>query len=113
MRPPPNIFGTVEPTNKERPVRNVNFQQNTCFLSKPLGKEKEKTMRGINTGLKRKYETFIKIRLPKLTSELSTENKNEATSKFKELMICLWQLDADLLIWPWEQEKCRPPLVKK
>jgi hypothetical protein len=70
-----------------------------------LGKENATTLRGVNTRLKRKYKTFIKIRLPKVTSELMTENEKEATSKFLELMLCLWKLDADLLVWPWDQEK--------
>jgi hypothetical protein len=108
-----NTPGTLALPTRERPVRTVNFQQNTCFLSKPLGNEKATTLRGVNTRLKRKYETFIKIRLPKVTSELMTENEKEATSKFLDLMLCLWKLDPDLLVWPWDQEKVRPPLVKK
>jgi hypothetical protein len=117
LRAPPNIFGTIGSTSDsiqiERTVKTVNFQQNTCFLSKPLGKPRSKSARGVNDKVKRRHETFIKIKLTKLSSDILVEQEKEAANTFKDLVTCLWKLDPDLLVWPWDSEKARIPLHRK
>lgn len=86
-------------TKPKAPKKTVAFKRN-FYLSKPKVLPKAKP-KGLPKALERKYNTFFKIRLPKMQAKDLGEQEAEVVETFQKLTALLWEIDSQILIYPW------------
>lgn len=101
----------LEPPTQKRLPKKVGFLSRSFFLSKPFPLPRNQPKQ-LFKGQERKYNTFFKIRLPKMASKELGEQETEVLSNFKTLTGKLWETDPQLLIYPWVDSMATKPLKK-
>jgi hypothetical protein len=89
-----------DPPAKIPSPKKVGFLSRNFFLSKPFPTPR-KQPKQLFKGQERKYNTFFKIRLPKMQSKELGKQENEVIANFKSLTGKLWEINPQLLIYPW------------
>ena len=84
---------------------------NPIFISKPLcnpyGENLTEAMKA-----KKKFCTYIKIRLPKIQSGVPAEQETEVTSSFGTIFKKLFAADPSIELFTWNKSSCANPISR-
>jgi hypothetical protein len=92
-------------------AKAVSFQTRNYFLSKPKALPKAQP-KNLSKALERKFNTFFKVRLPKMQTQDMGEQEAEVIQHFQKLTSLLWDIDPQILIYPWIDNPANKPLKK-
>ena len=99
-------------TNDDETLRDIEPPRR-LFLSKPLyTKNKRTKFNLINPEHVRKYTTYYKVKLPRITKESILEANNQMVEHFHTVVRRIFQLDASAIILQWNEYDNIPPLKR-
>jgi hypothetical protein len=101
----------VKPKEPGGVKKAVSFQTRNYFLSKPKVTPKANP-KNLPKALERKFNTFFKLRLPKMQTQDMGEQEAEVIQNFQKFTNLLWDLDPQILIYPWIDNLANKPLKK-
>lgn len=76
------------------------------YINRPLLKAAQETARLDGC----KFQTFIKVKLPRIQTSTPREQDDEIASAFDNLLHCLWSDNNTLLVLPWQKDSTLPML---